>query len=67
MLDTESLQAAADRLGIKIATARTHVHRVLAKTGTKSQADLMRLLLKAANWAQPIEPNRNGARPEEMR
>jgi DNA-binding CsgD family transcriptional regulator/PAS domain-containing protein len=45
MLDGGSMQAIADRLGIKISTARTHLHRILAKTGTRNQADLMRLLL----------------------
>jgi DNA-binding CsgD family transcriptional regulator/PAS domain-containing protein len=45
LVHTGNLQAAADHLGIKIATARTHLHRVLAKTGTRSQADLMRLML----------------------
>lgn len=48
-----SLQAAADRLGIKIATARTHVHRIFTKTGTTRQAELMRLMLTWEHWARP--------------
>jgi DNA-binding CsgD family transcriptional regulator len=48
-----SLQAAADRLGIKIATARTHLHRIFVKTGTTRQAELMRLMLTSAQWARP--------------
>ncbi|WP_181705046.1 helix-turn-helix transcriptional regulator [Chthonobacter rhizosphaerae] len=32
---------AADRLGLSIATVRTHIRRVLDKTGTSRQADLM--------------------------
>jgi DNA-binding CsgD family transcriptional regulator len=45
LVHTGNLQDAADHLNIKIATARTHLHRVLAKTGTRSQADLMRVML----------------------
>jgi DNA-binding CsgD family transcriptional regulator len=45
MVTSGTLRDAADRLNIKIATARTHLHRVLGKTGTRSQADLMRLML----------------------
>jgi DNA-binding CsgD family transcriptional regulator len=41
----DGMQATADRLGIRIATARTHLHRVLRKTGTTRQADLVRLVL----------------------
>jgi DNA-binding CsgD family transcriptional regulator/PAS domain-containing protein len=56
MLKGSSIQAVADRLGIKIATARTHIHRVLAKTGARSQADLMRLLLTSGHGVR-----RNGS------
>ncbi|MBR1234281.1 hypothetical protein JQ597_19150 [Bradyrhizobium sp. AUGA SZCCT0177] len=48
-----SLQTAAGRLGIKIATARTHLHRIFAKTGTTRQAELMRLMLTREHWARP--------------
>lgn len=43
----DGVQAAADRLGVLVATARTHLHRVLAKTGTRRQADLVRLVLSS--------------------
>lgn len=42
----DGMQAVADRLGIKVGTARTHLHRVLSKTGTTRQADLVRLVLE---------------------
>ena len=57
LLTGKNIQAVADRLSIKIATARTHLHRILAKTGARSQADLMRLILTTAHW-----PPRNGFR-----
>lgn len=40
-----TLADAAGALGISMATARTHVARLLAKTDTQSQADLMRLAI----------------------
>lgn len=42
-----TLADAAETLGISMTTARTHVARLLAKTGTDSQADLMRLAISA--------------------
>jgi DNA-binding CsgD family transcriptional regulator len=39
-------QAAADRLGIAVGTARTHLTNIFDKTGTKRQAELVRLLLQ---------------------
>jgi DNA-binding CsgD family transcriptional regulator len=36
---------AAEQLGISPATARAHMRRLLAKTGARGQADLVRLLL----------------------
>jgi DNA-binding CsgD family transcriptional regulator len=47
LLKGDGMQAAADRLGVLVATARTHLHRVLAKTGTRRQADLVRLILSS--------------------
>ncbi|HUB63690.1 MAG TPA: helix-turn-helix transcriptional regulator [Methylocella sp.] len=41
--------AAARRHGITPATARTHLSSIFAKTGTHRQAELIRLLLDAAN------------------
>jgi DNA-binding CsgD family transcriptional regulator/PAS domain-containing protein len=47
ILETHGLQAVADRLGISLATARTHLAHVFDKTGTRCQADLVRLLLQS--------------------
>lgn len=40
-------QAAADRLGITVGTARTHLSNIFDKTGSKRQAELVRLLLQS--------------------
>jgi DNA-binding CsgD family transcriptional regulator len=37
----------AGKIGISQATARTHLHRVFEKTGTKRQAELVRKVLAA--------------------
>ncbi len=42
-----TLADTASTLGISIATARTHIARLLAKTGTESQIHLMRLAISA--------------------
>lgn len=39
------LSAAASALGIKISTARTHLHRIFDKTGTHRQSELARLIV----------------------
>jgi len=52
ILKGDGIAAAAERLGILPGTARTHLHRVLAKTGTKRQADLVRLILTARHEAK---------------
>lgn len=56
MIGSGSVQDAAEKLTITIATARTHLHRIFAKTGARSQADLMRLVL-----APGPSPRRNGS------
>lgn len=38
-------QAAADRLGISVGTARSHLSSIFDKTGSRRQAELVRLLL----------------------
>jgi DNA-binding CsgD family transcriptional regulator len=38
---------AAEALGISLPTARTHLARLLDKTGTSRQADLVRLAMSA--------------------
>jgi len=47
VLEAEGLQAAAGRLGISLATARTHLAHVFDKTGTRRQAELVRVLLRS--------------------
>lgn len=39
-------QATADRLGIAVGTARSHLSSIFDKTGTRRQAELVRLLLR---------------------
>ena len=39
-------QAAADRLGITVGTARSHLSKIFDKTGVRRQAELVRLLLQ---------------------
>jgi DNA-binding CsgD family transcriptional regulator len=39
-------QAAADRLGISVATARSHLSRIFDKTGSRRQAELVHQLLQ---------------------
>lgn len=45
LVGDRTLSEAAVQLGIKLSTARTVLKRVLAKTGTRRQASLVRLLL----------------------
>ena len=45
LLQGSDVREAADRLGTTLETARFHLKRVLAKTGTSRQTALMRLLL----------------------
>lgn len=47
VLAGKGLKAAAARLGIAPTTARTHLTAVFDKTGTRRQADLVRLLLQS--------------------
>jgi DNA-binding CsgD family transcriptional regulator/PAS domain-containing protein len=56
ILDGCGLKAAAERLGISIATARTHLSHIFAKTGTHRQAQLVRLLIQMAGAQRPRWP-----------
>jgi DNA-binding CsgD family transcriptional regulator len=47
ILETDGLQAVADRLDISLATARTHLAHLFDKTGTHRQAELVRLVLQS--------------------
>ena len=49
ILEADGLQAMVDRLGVSLATARTHLAHVFDKTGTRRQAELVRLLLRSAS------------------
>jgi DNA-binding CsgD family transcriptional regulator/PAS domain-containing protein len=49
ILTGDGIQAAADRLSISRATARTHLSRIFDKTGTRRQAELVRVLLSTKN------------------
>jgi DNA-binding CsgD family transcriptional regulator/PAS domain-containing protein len=46
ILKTDGLKAAANRLGISLATAHTHLAHVFDKTGTRRQAELVRVILQ---------------------
>lgn len=47
ILNGDGIQAAADRLSITRATARTHLAQIFQKTGTQRQSELVRLLLSS--------------------
>jgi DNA-binding CsgD family transcriptional regulator len=49
ILNGDGIQAAADRLSISRATARTHLSRIFEKTGTQRQAELVRVLMSIRN------------------
>ena len=42
----DGLQATAGRLGVSLATVRTHLAHVFDKTGARRQAELVRLILQ---------------------
>ena len=48
ILAGRGLQIAADRLRITLTTARTHLAHIFEKTGTRRQAELVRLILQSA-------------------
>ena len=53
----DGLQAVAERLSIAQTTARTHLTRIFEKTGTRRQAELVRLLMQCDRLA-PVAPAR---------
>jgi DNA-binding CsgD family transcriptional regulator/PAS domain-containing protein len=56
----DGLQAAAGRLGVSLATVRTHLAHVFDKTGTRRQAEFVRLIPQASRRQAPIsEPHRS--------
>src|SRR5690606_37813238 len=48
-------EAAAQRCGISVSTAHTHLNRIFSKTGTRRQAELVHLLLTSHCRAQ-VDP-----------
>ena len=50
ILKGDGIQAAADRLSISRATARTHLSRIFDKTGVRRQAELVRLLTSTKSF-----------------
>jgi DNA-binding CsgD family transcriptional regulator len=50
LLNGNSLKQIADCLGISYETTRTHLKRILSKTGTRRQGELVRLLLTSSAW-----------------
>lgn len=56
LADGDGLDTAADRLGVTRATVKTHLNRILAKTGTTRQNQLVRLV------AGTVPPLRRKAR-----
>jgi DNA-binding CsgD family transcriptional regulator len=48
ILAGRSIEQAAAQMGIKESSARTHLGRVYAKTGVRSQGPLIRVLLSVA-------------------
>ncbi|MBI4873139.1 MAG: PAS domain-containing protein [Acidobacteria bacterium] len=52
LVQGKPLQTVADELGITVSTARTHLKRVLSKTDTRRQSDLIRVLL----CSLPVRP-----------
>ncbi|HEY8564681.1 MAG TPA: helix-turn-helix transcriptional regulator [Beijerinckiaceae bacterium] len=58
ILSGDGLRATSRRLGILPSTARSHLDRIFRKTGTRRQAELVRLLLSARH---PVRRPSNGA------
>lgn len=53
LLSGKSLDECSVQLDISLETARTHLKRILSKTGTKRQGELIRLLLKTFGQLKP--------------
>jgi DNA-binding CsgD family transcriptional regulator len=47
ILKGDGLRGVSDRLGISLATAHTQLAHVFGKTGTRRQAELVRLILQS--------------------
>ncbi|MGI8570507.1 MAG: helix-turn-helix transcriptional regulator [Methylocella sp.] len=53
IISGDGLVAAATKLKITESTARTHAHRILTKTGTSRQTELIRRFFETALPASP--------------
>ncbi|HWJ18745.1 MAG TPA: helix-turn-helix transcriptional regulator, partial [Geobacterales bacterium] len=56
----DGLQAAANRRGVSLATARTHLAHIFQKTGVGRQAELVRLIMQVGEGGN-LGPPKNGA------
>jgi DNA-binding CsgD family transcriptional regulator len=54
----DGMQAVAERLSIAPTTARTHLTRIFEKTGTRRQAELVRLLMQCDRLAPAAQEPR---------
>lgn len=52
-----ALPAAAKAIGIEVSTARSHLKNIFAKTGTRRQTELVRVLASCAAVVSPPPPN----------
>ena len=50
LMQGQSVETAADRLCISVNTARTHLKRILLKTDTGRQAELVRVLMRCSGY-----------------
>lgn len=57
LMQGKSLDETAGELGISIHTGRTHLKRVLSKTSTRRQGELIRLLLAGPATMRTIQPS----------
>jgi DNA-binding CsgD family transcriptional regulator len=57
----DGMQAVAERLSIAPTTARTHLTRIFEKTGTRRQAELVRLLMQCDRLAPAAQEPRHRA------
>jgi DNA-binding CsgD family transcriptional regulator len=49
----QSVEEIATESGVALATARTHIKRILSKTGTQRQGELISLIFRSAPMSRP--------------
>lgn len=57
LVDGDDIDTMTDRLGVTVNTARTHVKHLLGKTNTRSQRELVQVLLAATMASLPADGN----------